>query len=238
VLDVGLSRRPSCGGQADPPPATRVRVKTVGGMETSSWLCYDSKPETRAFWIGRLPHWDVPNRPVFLTIHVRGAIPPSAARRIRALAEQLSDRGATDFTRRLKLVFRNMEAWLDRGDEGPRLTDAAVAASLQDAIAQRAQRGWWRPMEWVIMPNHLHVLYVPGAVGMKRLVEDFKQWTGRQASRLLGLTGQRFWQEEWFDHWSRSSEETERIRQYIRTNPVRAGLASDSTRWRWRSSAV
>jgi hypothetical protein len=31
---------------------------------------------------------------------------------------------------------------------------------------------------------------------------------GRRAGTLIQLHGQRFWQKEWFDHWSRSDEET------------------------------
>jgi REP element-mobilizing transposase RayT len=41
----------------------------------------------------------------------------------------------------------------------------------------------------------------------------------------------RFWQREWFDHWSRSDEEDDRIVAYIRQNPVKASLVATYQDW-------
>jgi len=71
--------------------------------------------------------------------------------------------------------------------------------------------------------------------GSEATIEDFKRWTGHQAAKLLGASGERFWQREWFDHWSRSDEEDERIAQYIRENPVKACLVAQYTDWLWGS---
>ena len=106
---------------------------------------------------------------------------------------------------------------------------------LGEAIAKRAANGVWRPLHWVVMPSHLHILYIGGQVGMRELLTDFKRWTARQANQLLGRTGQRFWQDEWFDHWSRSADETDRIAHYIRQTPVRAGLVDDAEAWPYGS---
>ena len=194
-------------------------------------LTYDGPPETRAFWCGSLPHWDVLGRPVFLTIHVRGAVPAEAVTRIREEARTIGSGADTASARRLKRIFANMERWLDRADGEPLLTRSDVSTMLREAMNERMRRGCWRLMHWVILPSHLHVLYVPGTVGMRRVLGDFKRWTGHEAGRLLGATGKRFWQDEWFDHWSRSADETDRIASYIRSNPVRAGLVQTSDEW-------
>jgi len=210
-------------------------------------MSYDTPPETRGFWGGNLPHWDVLGRPIFLTLHVRGAIPAQAAARIREKAAAFSGKSplpaeagyssprlpsaGSTYTRRLKLIFKEMEAWLDRVDHEPLLTNPEVAAMLAEAIAERESRRWWRILHWTAMPSHLHVLYVGGRVGMKRLMEDLKRWTGHQAAKILGRDGRRFWQDEWFDHWSRSADETDRIESYIRMNPVRAGLIDRWEDW-------
>jgi REP element-mobilizing transposase RayT len=125
-----------------------------------------------------------------------------------------------------------MEKWLDRVDQAPVLTHDRVSAMLRDAVEERERRGWWRLLHWVVMPSHVHILYVGGTKGMKPLMEDFKRWTGRQAAEILGWGGRRFWQEEWFDHWSRSGAETDRMASYIRNNPVQAGLVPSSDTWR------
>jgi len=62
---------------------------------------------------------------------------------------------------------------------------------------------------------------------LKHQLEQFKRWTGHEASKLPGVDGERFGQDEWFDHWSRSDEEDERIIEYIRRNPIRAGLVAN-----------
>ena len=59
--------------------------------------------------------------------------------------------------------------------------------------------------------------------GLKWTLNDLERWTGHQAGKVLNLGGDRFWQREWFDHWSRSDEEDEKIVNYIRDNPVKGG---------------
>jgi len=60
---------------------------------------------------------------------------------------------------------------------------------------------------------------------LDRVIVSFKRWTATQAAEISGLDSSRFWQREWFDHWSRSLEEDEAIERYIRQNstcPVHA----------------
>ncbi len=216
-------------------PSNRLPVVT---RPITPLISYDGLPATRAFWGASLPHWDVLGRPIFLTIHIHGAIPRAATEGIRRQTAELAQRHDTAFVRRLKLVFRNMEAWLDRPEHPPVLTRPEICAMLREAIATREARGWWRVLHWVVMPSHLHILYVGGTVGMKTVVSDFKRWTGRQAAAIAGRNNDRFWQREWFDHWSRSAVETERIASYIRENPVRAGLTANAEKWPYGSWSV
>jgi hypothetical protein len=53
---------------------------------------------------------------------------------------------------------------------------------------------------------------------------------------LLGRTGQRFWQDESYDHWVRGPEELEKTVLYIEENPVAAGLVERVEDWRWSSA--
>jgi len=198
-------------------------------------ISYDSQLETRGFWGNNLPHWDVLGRPIFVTLHVRGAIPQEAMQRIHADAAALDNHRDTDYTRKLKLIFKQMEEWLDRTDHVQWLKNPEIATMLRDAIDTRARDRSWHPLHWVIMPSHLHILYIGGQVGMKELMRGFKHWTGTQGNRILERAGERFWQDEWFDHWSRSVDETDRIAHYIRQNPVRAGLVQSSEDWPYAS---
>ncbi len=70
-------------------------------------------------------------------------------------------------------------------------------------------------------------------LGLSDVLTPFKHWTAQQAKRILCLTQRDFWQREWFDHWSRSPEESDGIVRYIHANPVKAGLTANGPPWPW-----
>ena len=104
-----------------------------------------------------------------------------------------------------------------------------------EAIDHRQRTGDWRVFEYVVMPTHLHLFCEFRRKGLKTTLEDFKRWTGHRAALLLKNDGERFWQRDWFDHWSRSDEEDERIVRYIQNNPLKAGLVAATSAWRFAS---
>lgn len=195
------------------------------------------KPETIAFWRGRLPHWEVVDGRYFVTVHLAGAIPLAGQERIRLIADQLHQPVASSDSARVKIqrrIFAEMEAWLDRAATVTHLQQSEIAEIVQEAILHRESKDW-RMFEYVIMPNHVHLFFELRRSGLKDILEGFKRWTGHEAGRRLMLEGNRFWQDEWFDHWSRSDEEDEKISQYIRRNPERAGLVTDFREWKYGS---
>ena len=40
---------------------------------------------------------------------------------------------------------------------------------------------------WVVMPNHVHVLFKVGEVSMSQIVEDWKKFTAHAINKLLGF---------------------------------------------------
>ena len=127
-----------------------------------------------------------------------------------------------------------MESWLDRAAAVAYLQNPQLAQSVMEAIAFREGRDW-RMFEYVVLPTHLHLFFELVHGDLKTVMEQFKRWTGHQAGKLLALDGSRFWQDEWFDHWSRSDEGDEKIIEYIRRNPVKANLVSAYLNWPYGS---
>ena len=84
------------------------------------------------------------------------------------------------------------------------------------------------------MPNHVHMLVTPHVV-TPRWLGPLKGFTAHSANRILGTTGQAFWQDESYDHLVRDGQ-FERIRQYIEWNPVKAGLGLQPEDYRWSSA--
>jgi len=75
------------------------------------------------------------------------------------------------------------------------------------------------------MANHVHLLVLP-RVSPSRFLQTLKGYTAREANRLLGRTGQPFWQAESYDHVVRDDRESDRIKGYIENNPAKAGLVA------------
>jgi REP element-mobilizing transposase RayT len=196
------------------------------------------KPKTIAFWVGRLPHWEVEDGKYFVTIHVAGAIPKMGRERLKCLSEEASkahNESPSKYLALQRAIFREMEKWLDRAQWNPKLKSPLLANMLIESIEHRCRRNIWQIDEYVIMPTHLHLFGRFAEGELKKTLEDFKRWTGRQAAAITGVEPQRFWQREWFDHWSRSEEKDDKIISYIRNNPVKAGLAPTPSKWPFSS---
>lgn len=82
---------------------------------------------------------------------------------------------------------------------------------------------------YLIMPDHMH-FFVRGG-------DDFKlaQWVNglkRAISVALGATKKRpLWQPGFFDHVLRNDESYSQKWEYVRENPVRAGLVVQADEW-------
>jgi REP element-mobilizing transposase RayT len=87
------------------------------------------------------------------------------------------------------------------------------------------------------MADHVHLLIRP-LIAPDRLLKSLKGATARHANRLLGRTGEPFWQKESYDHWVRNQSEFEKIRVYIENNPVKAGLVRSPEEFPWSSASV
>lgn len=86
------------------------------------------------------------------------------------------------------------------------------------------------------MSNHVHILIWPKAL-LSEITKAIKGFTAREANRVLGRKGKKFWQDESFDHAIRSEDEFYRIVRYIERNPVKAGLVESLEDWPWSSAA-
>jgi REP element-mobilizing transposase RayT len=130
-----------------------------------------------------------------------------------------------------------MDRLLDEAREGPLyLRQPVVAAMIVEAIQYNAAiLGHYALHAFVVMPNHVHLLATP-VVPLPKLTKSLKGITAKRANAILALTGNPFWQEETFDRTVRNQQEFEKIRNYIEANPVRAGLVTEASEYRWSSA--
>jgi len=99
-----------------------------------------------------------------------------------------------------------------------------VALELFDSIEFRNQKGIWYAHLVVLMPDHLHALAsFPPDGSMRKIIVDWK--------RFLGTNLRIDWQRDFFDHRLRRQESFGLKADYIRSNPVRAGLVGKPEAW-------
>ena len=80
------------------------------------------------------------------------------------------------------------------------------------------------------MPDHAHLLVAPLREREQSLATFIGAWKSCVTLRLrLGM----IWQAEFFDHLLRSEETAEQKWEYIRMNPVRAGLCPRAEDYPW-----
>ena len=90
----------------------------------------------------------------------------------------------------------------------------------------------------MIMPDHVHLLLLllrdenDRPFAMVDILQCLKSTTAHRINRLLRTSGP-VWEEESFDHVLRSDESLREKCEYIRQNPVKAGLVTRPEDYRW-----
>jgi putative transposase len=80
--------------------------------------------------------------------------------------------------------------------------------------------------EFVLMPDHFHLLLTPGStLSLERALQFVKGGYSFRARKELGFEGE-IWQRGFTDHLIRDAQDFETHRSYIRNNPVIRGLVS------------
>ncbi len=133
-------------------------------------------------------------------------------------------------------AFVWMDRYLDQGSSGPLfLRQPKLANLIIESLHKGVGLGHYELGAFVVMANHVHVLLLP-EIPPHRLLQSLKGFTAREANRMLGRTGERFWQSESYDHWVRDEAEYQRIAAYIENNPVKAGLVKRADEYLWSSA--
>ena len=172
----------------------------------------------------RLPHQYPEGKWLFVTWHLHGSLPQG-----RYPPFKKASAGE---------AFVWMDRYLDTTQKGPLyLRLEPIAKLVIDSLHRGVELGHFELRAYVLMANHVHVLLLP-KVPPPRLFRALKGATAREANKLLGRTGECFWQGESYDRWVRNDTEMDGIVRYIENNPVKAGLVSRAGDYRWSSASA
>jgi len=175
---------------------------------------------------GYLPHFDAPGVTQFLTLRLVDAMPAS-----RRSEWEVFDHLEDERERR-----KRIEEYLDRGLGECHLRSPAIAKLVRDAL-QLFDGERYALHAWVIMPNHVHVLFTQHEP-LGKIISSWKRFTATEANKLLRRTGTAFWQEDYFDVYMRDEGQFRRAKRYIENNPVNARLVRSAEEWPWSSAGA
>ncbi len=175
-----------------------------------------------------LPHWEQDGATYFVTFRTADSLP---VERLESLEKERelwrrfhpppwSDGDYDDYCR---LMFHKLDGWLDQQEGACPLRWRESSQVVEEALLYFDGIRYSLD-ESVVMPNHVHTLFKPiKGWRLKEILHSWKSFTALRVNELLGQSGL-FWFHESFDRIVRDWAELERVRQYIRGNPVNAGL--------------
>ena len=188
-----------------------------------------------------LPH--IENQPLqFITFRLYDSLPKEVIETLKAYRDLLSGtqvshlRPSVSAGETPAYQYQKMLELLDRYEDAGYgqcfLRDKRIATIVRNTLFYfDGER--YELIQWCIMPNHVHVLIkVRPGVSLSTILHSWRTFTAHEANKILGRTGQ-FWMHEYFDRYIRDARHFESTVNYIRNNPVKAGLVSEPEQWPW-----
>ncbi len=170
----------------------------------------------------RLPHFDHPSAVQHVVFRLADALPAGA----------LAELHRTSPAERIAAA----EGILDAGMGSRALADPTAAQIVADALTHFDGRRY-RLEAWCVMPTHVHVVLaqvegwpLPG------VVKGWKSFTAKAINKAVDRKG-RFWAKDYFDRFMRDGDQFDATVAYVEANPVKAGLCTNPSDWRWSSAS-
>jgi putative transposase len=161
--------------------------------------------------------------------------------------EKSKKKGGTGFqpVHSFHITRRNLPHWQEPGRVyfiTWRCKDDRVLAPEERQITMEALRHWdsqkWTLYAAVVLPDHVHVLAQPlmrdigGAFDLGEILHSIKRFSARKINQANRIQGS-LWQDERYDRIVRDDAEFLEKWDYIRNNPLKAGLVSYPEDYPW-----
>jgi REP-associated tyrosine transposase len=110
-----------------------------------------------------------------------------------------------------------------------------VADLLIDTLLDYRRQHKFLLHEFVVMPNHIHLILTPQGITLERSIQFIKGGFSYRVKKELAI-GTEIWERGYVDHRLRDAGDYWRHAAYIRQNPVEARLASRSEDYPYSSA--
>ena len=169
----------------------------------------------------KLPHWQQGEVMQFVTFRLGDALPIEMVRQWNAASHAWKNANPPPWTADEEAEYHRrftvkLEKWLDQGSGSCLLKDAGNRRMLEEALMQfRGDRV--HHQAWVIMPNHVHLIFKPEGPLEKLL----QAWKSVSAKRIAKGS---IWQPNYRDTQIRDGGHFANAVRYVRRNPIQANL--------------
>lgn len=109
-----------------------------------------------------------------------------------------------------------------------------MARLFLDVLFHYRRQNYYLLHEFVLMPNHFHVLITP-TISLEGSLQVIKGGFSYRA-RKESFFGSEIWQTSFYDHRVRNLAEYDAFTEYIHENPVKAGLAASAAEYPYSSA--
>jgi carbamoylphosphate synthase large subunit/REP element-mobilizing transposase RayT len=178
---------------------------------------------------GHLAHWEQTGATYFVTFRLADSIPADVlsqwkcerAAWLKLHPQPWDWKTAREYMRRFE---EEREHWLDQGHGSCLLREPRAAAIVAESL-NHFDRERYLVDAYVIMPNHVHVLFKPlGKNSLADILHSWKSFTAQALNREMNRAGA-LWMHESFDTIVRDAEHLRACREYIAQNPAKARLS-------------
>jgi leucyl-tRNA synthetase/REP element-mobilizing transposase RayT len=230
---------PALSPEQEPEPARCSENKAGTGLATG--FGPDKSAGALRISIGEnhLPHWEKDGRIYSVTFRLEDSVPTPVreawtTEKEALKAKETSGTIAPAEVEKLKrLLSEKVTAYLDAGNGACHMKDPEIADIVEGAL-RHFDGARYHLDTWAVMPNHVHVLFVP-APGhqLSEILHSWKSFTAHAINKKLERSGA-LWQADFYNRIIRDEPEYLATRSYILNNPSDAGLAH----WKWQGTTL
>lgn len=177
----------------------------------------------------QLPHWQQGEAMQFVTFRLGDALPREKLRlwldqrRVWLTHHSLPWDPATEAEYQKEFIWK-LERWLDQGAGSCIFRDPSARRILTEVL-MRFHGDRLEHHAWVIMPNHVHLLFRPVSP-LEKLIQAWKTTSARRIGKGS------IWQRNYRDTLIRDADHFANAVRYIRRNPIKAKLPANAyTLW-------
>lgn len=190
------------------------------GKTVSDSDCFNPHEFAEIYYGRDLPHWDQDGKIQFVTFRLADSLPKEKLNEFKELIKEWKEKNPLPYNEVQKLEYEEflerLEDWLDKGHGQCILADKQIQDIVESSLLH-FDGIRYDLYEYVIMPNHVHMLIKPVSFSLTEILKTIKGYSAKEINKLMKGKG-KVWQQESFDRLVRSVQDYHFKAEYIKNN--------------------